>query len=1528
MPLSSLFRNTWLRRRIADKPRGMSSFRVESLEERLVLTYGPLNTDLLVNTDNTVGAQVNSSISTNYNGQSVLVWQSDDGDGQGVFAQRYTAQGILAGPIFRVNTTTANDQTHPQVAVSTSGDFTVIWQSEGQDGSGSGIYGQNYLANGTKLGGEFRVNTYTQGNQQNPRMTIFTDGINVIWESDGQDGDGLGVFGQRYLWKSDHTLSTTYSEFQANLNTVGDQKNGVAMDNTNGFAVAYEDYGIKGNGNSAIIVRNWGVNKNGGGVAFQGPAFQIAQSTSNQQKAPAIITGPSNRVTIAWQSDHENAGDYDIYLRTFYSSYGNTTFFTDEIRANDNTDGSQTNPSMSVDGYVTPSTSRRIIVTWEHQDNVTGDKDIYGRPFDYLTTPIATDFRVNNVTSNDQLNPSISSDRYGYSYVTYTSLNQVSGTSSFDIYRQILTDFTNLPPVANAGGPYTTPVVVGVKLNGSGTTDPNPGQLLDYTWDINGDGVFGDAVGSTPTLTWAALSALGISAAGTWNVQLRVTDSFGASSTAQTTLTVAPNTPPVANAGGPYSVPYLRALNLNASSSSDADVGQTISYSWDINGDGIFGEATGVSPMILWSTLVSLGLGTEIPETRYVSVRVTDSYGASTTSAPVALNILPNLPPVFSTSGVTITYIQGSPLNLTAAAATDPEHDPLSYTWDFNGDGIFGDGGSQDATENATFTWSELQTLGIAQTVGTVYNFRLKATDLAGNSAISPPTKVTVIASSPPTAQLRGPFSVIPGNKLILDAIGSSDPDPGQNQSLTYSYDLNGDGVFGDFVTGASRPDVTWSQLVAMGFTINGGVYNIKVRVTDIVGKSATSAASTLTIYPDTLPIVSLNGPYVITEQTGYLSLAPTISDPDPGQTLTYSWDINGDGVFGDLTQANAGLDWNQLTQLGIPTGASLRYVRLKVTDSVGGVTITDPVPFTVKANSAPIPFLNGPFIVTPGSSVTFSASAIEPDVGQYLSFSWDINGDGIFGDGNDTGGGSTFTWNQLLALGISPDNPDTRFVRVKVTDTLGASTISDPTTLTVIRSANEGDTFNFYANIPGVGNTYSLAPGSPPIGAAVDPVTGLVVWTLADNAVDPITLTINATDTFGVVTSKTFAVQTSNVAPTLTWSAPSSALRGELVPFTILPIDAITDQASNFMYMFDWNGDGVFEEQYARSASSPVVTHAYTTPGDYAVSIRVVDKDGAESNIVTHSIHIDPWKLVADPINPSLTNLVWSGTPGNDRFTFERTAPDQITVHTTLLNGVASSSTEIINGVTGKLIAYGQKGNDWLDASAINGMSVELRGNGGNDTLLGSSSDDVLYGDSDGGEGGSDSIVAGSGNDVVYADGSEGKSDIISGDLGDDEIYSDPIQGAEGGADAIDAGDGNDLVDSGKGNDTLIGGTGNDVLIGGLDPDTIQGSGGEDLMISASLATSYYAAGGLGIHQVWNQWRTSDPIAIRIDYLTGTPGGIIDSSYVLTPGTTLLNDTGVDTVVADDDADQDWIIADLSQDVIHQAVDDYFTDL
>ena len=139
----------------------------------------------------------------------MVTWESSgqDGSGHGVYGQRYDSLGNTVGDEFRINTFTDNNQKSPSVTSLSDGGFVVTWESSGQDGSGHGIYGQRYDSLGNTVGDEFRINTFTDNNQKSPSVTSLSDGGFVVtWESFGQDGFGLGIFGKYH---------------DTNLNTLG-----------------------------------------------------------------------------------------------------------------------------------------------------------------------------------------------------------------------------------------------------------------------------------------------------------------------------------------------------------------------------------------------------------------------------------------------------------------------------------------------------------------------------------------------------------------------------------------------------------------------------------------------------------------------------------------------------------------------------------------------------------------------------------------------------------------------------------------------------------------------------------------------------------------------------------------------------------------------------------------------------------------------------------------------------------------------------------------------------------------------------------------------------------------------------------------------------------------------------------------------------------------------------------------------------------------------------------------------------------
>jgi Ca2+-binding RTX toxin-like protein len=183
--------------------------------------------------------------------------------------------------------------------------------------------------------------------------------------------------------------------------------------------------------------------------------------------------------------------------------------------------------------------------------------------------------------------------------------------------------------------------------------------------------------------------------------------------------------------------------------------------------------------------------------------------------------------------------------------------------------------------------------------------------------------------------------------------------------------------------------------------------------------------------------------------------------------------------------------------------------------------------------------------------------------------------------------------------------------------------------------------------------------------------------------------------------------------------------------------------------------------------------------------------------------------------------------------------------------------------------IVLGGKGNDTIsafgaqctDGAATNPkLGCTLKGNEGNDVLIGSAQNDTL----DGGAGddvlqgglGNDTFIGGAGlNTVSYADRAitvkvsldATKLWVLAssqnGQLGENDVIGADIQNLTGGisddllrgnalANIIRGGAGNDTIEGGAGSDALYGDAGDDLLYGGAGIDNLEGGAGADTLV------------------------------------------------------------------------------------------------
>jgi Ca2+-binding RTX toxin-like protein len=167
--------------------------------QRYTVDGEPIGGETLINTttDNSQTEPVGVALST---GGYAVIWTSaaQDGSGSGIYMQRYTAAGLPSGSETLVNTTTADSQYAPTVTFLTNGTYVVSWTSNNQDGSGQGIYFQRFYANGLPTGAETLVNTTTADAQSDATVAALGTGFVTVWTSNNQDGSGQGVYFQRF----------------------------------------------------------------------------------------------------------------------------------------------------------------------------------------------------------------------------------------------------------------------------------------------------------------------------------------------------------------------------------------------------------------------------------------------------------------------------------------------------------------------------------------------------------------------------------------------------------------------------------------------------------------------------------------------------------------------------------------------------------------------------------------------------------------------------------------------------------------------------------------------------------------------------------------------------------------------------------------------------------------------------------------------------------------------------------------------------------------------------------------------------------------------------------------------------------------------------------------------------------------------------------------------------------------------------------------------------------------------------------
>lgn len=381
------------------------------------------------------------------------------------------AQVVYLGGEIPVNSTVAGAQIAPAAAAgATLGRFFVAWQSFDQDGSGAGVYGRLFDADGAPLSAETRLSTTTAGDQVSPAVASRYDLFKAVWASQNRDGDGYGIVLRLFDHLGQPVGGTYGGEILVNQTTAGNQIQPDVAAADPGFVVVWTGPNPAAAGQTEIWARRFALN----GQALSGE-FRVNSATSGNQLQPAVAMAADGSFLVAWASDQGDGSGYGVFARRFDAA-GNPT--TGDLLLPTNTLYDQNAPAAAalaaggwavawqsalqagssglgpqpiivaqrLDGggqkvgpalQVTPETTHRqeapalaaessggFVVAWQASDLGSGDTQSLGRRFDAVGTPLTGEFPLHSTVAGDQSTPALAAQPGGRFVATWSSFGQ------------------------------------------------------------------------------------------------------------------------------------------------------------------------------------------------------------------------------------------------------------------------------------------------------------------------------------------------------------------------------------------------------------------------------------------------------------------------------------------------------------------------------------------------------------------------------------------------------------------------------------------------------------------------------------------------------------------------------------------------------------------------------------------------------------------------------------------------------------------------------------------------------------------------------------------------------------------------------------------------------------------------------------------------------------------------------------------------------------------------------------------------